>query len=84
MLPTPDIQFPLPAGTVLPDYGTNGLYGLASSLRHWLHDRDAAWLPGEVSAGERAVVILLIVDGLGDRFLDTVGQGSALHGARRQ
>jgi hypothetical protein len=37
-----------------------------------------------VSAGERAVVILLIVDGLGDRFLDTVGQGSALHGARRQ
>ena len=84
MLPTPDIQFPLPAGTVLPDYGTNGLYGLASSLRHWLHGRDAAWLPGEVSAGERAVVILLIVDGLGDRFLDTVGQGSALHGARRQ
>jgi hypothetical protein len=46
--PTLDIQFPLPAGTVLPDYGTGGLYGLASSLRHWLHDRDAAWLPGEV------------------------------------
>ena len=32
MLPTLDIQFPLPAGTVLPDYGTNGLYGLASLL----------------------------------------------------
>lgn len=84
MLPTLDIQFPLPADTVLPDYGTNGLCGLASSLRHWLHDRNAPWPPGEVSAGERAVVILLIIDGLGDHFLDTVGQGSALHRARRQ
>ncbi len=84
MLPKLDIQFPLPVDAVLPDYGTDGLYGLASSLRHWLHDRDAAWLPGEVAAGEPAVVILLIIDGLGDHFLDTVGQGSALHRARRR
>ena len=84
MLPTLDIQFPLPAGTVLPDYGTGGLYGLASSLRGWLHDPDAAWPPGEVAAGERAVVILLLIDGLGDRFLCRVGQGSALHAARRR
>ncbi|MDI3512863.1 MAG: hypothetical protein PWP40_92 [Rhodocyclaceae bacterium] len=79
-----DIRFPLPTGTVLPDYGADGLYGLASSLRHWLHESDAAWSFGEVAAGERALVVLLVIDGLGDRFLASEGQGSALHAARRR
>ena len=84
LLPTLDIQFPLPAGAVVPDYGANGLYGLASSLRHWLHDRDAGWAFAELASGERAVVILLVIDGLGDHFLTTEGKGSALHAARRR
>jgi hypothetical protein len=84
MLSTLDIQFPLPAGAVVPDYGANGLYGLASSLRHWLHDRDAGWAFAELASGERAVVILLVIDGLGDHFLTTEGKGSALHAARRR
>ncbi len=79
-----DTPFPLPAGTVLPDYGADGLYGLASSLRHWLHDRNAGWPLAELAAGEHAVVILLVIDGLGDHYLIQEGRGSALHAARKR
>ena len=75
--------FPLPTAAVLPDYGAGGIYGLAGSLRAWLHDRHAGWEAGEVAAGERAVVVLLVFDGLGDRFLNTLGAGSLLHAHRR-
>lgn len=79
-----EIRFPLPAAAVLPEYDAGGLFGLASSLRGWLHDPDAAWPVGEVAAGEKALVILLVIDGLGDNFLAREGQGSALHAARRR
>ena len=79
---TLDSSLPLPAGAVLPDYGDGGLYGFARGLRNWLHDRKAGWPAAEVAPGERALVVLLVIDGLGDRFLDTVGRGSALHAAR--
>lgn len=84
MSPPLDIRFPLPAATVLPDYGADGLYDLASSLRAWLHDPEVAWPVGEVAAGEKALVILLVIDGLGDNFLADEGQGLALHAARRR
>ncbi len=73
----------LPAAAVLPDYGRDSLYGLASTLKRWLHDRAAGWEHGEVAAGERATVVLLVIDGLGDRFLVECGQGSALLAHRR-
>jgi len=78
-----DIQFPLPADAILPDYGEGGLFGLAASLRHWLHSPEAGWAAGEIADGERALVVLLVIDGLGDRFLRSAGRGSALEAARR-
>ena len=78
-----DPGFPLPAGAVLPDYGEGGLFGFARGLRHWLHDRRADWPAAEIAPGERALVVLLLIDGLGERFLDTLGHGSALQKARR-
>jgi len=77
-----DIRFPLPGDTVLPDYHGGGLHGLAASLRQWLHAPGAGWAAGGVETGERALVILLVIDGLGDRFLRTMGGGSALDAAR--
>lgn len=72
----------LPVGAVLPDYAEGGLYGFARGLRHWLHERKAGFLAAEVAPGERALVVLLVIDGLGDAFLDVVGAGSALYAAR--
>ncbi len=68
----------LPRHAVLPDYGVDGLYGLASGLRRWLHDSTAGWHHGDVAAGEGATVVVLVIDGLGDRFLCVHGAGSAL------
>lgn len=78
-----DPGFPLPAGAVLPDYGDGGLFGFARALRYWLHDRRAGWPAAEIAPGEHALVVLLLIDGLGERFLDTAGRGSALHAAKR-
>ena len=81
---SPNERLPLPGGAVLPDYGVDGLYGLASGLRIWLHDCHAGWSAGEIAPGERALVVLIVIDGLGDRFLSSVGAGSRLHAARRR
>ncbi|ATE59831.1 alkaline phosphatase family protein [Thauera sinica] len=75
----------VPRDAVLPDYGNDGLYGFAHGLRGWLHDPGAAWPQAGIEADERRVVVLLIVDGLGDGFLARHGAGSALlaHRVRR-
>ncbi len=80
----PDSKLPLPVGAVLPDYGAGGLYSLASTLRAWLHDRHAGWSAAAIEPGKQALVVLIVIDGLGDRFLSSVGAGSALHAARRR
>ncbi len=80
---TPSIPFPLPAETVLPDYGAGGIFGFARGLRNWLHDRDAAWPAGGVPSSGGTLVVVLVIDGLGDRFLCSEGVGSALHSARQ-
>lgn len=73
----------LPRHAVPPDYGAGGLYGLASGLRRWLHDAAAGWRHGDVAEGEAATVVLLVVDGLGDRFLCAHGVGSTLLAQRQ-
>ncbi|GAB1458286.1 alkaline phosphatase family protein [Thauera sp.] len=83
MSPAIDFRLSLPTDAVLPDYGDGGLLGFASGLRCWLHDRKAGWAAADIAAGERALVVLLVIDGLGEVFLDTVGRGSALHAAKR-
>ena len=67
-----------PSGHVLPDYGQGGIYGLARSLRDWLHDPQAGCDAAEVAPGEPARIVLLVIDGLGANFLQTIGAGSAL------
>lgn len=72
----------------MPDYGTGGLYGLVHSIRRFL-DGEAWNLPGEQSSGQRdgdkPVLVFLLIDGLGDAFLQRFGPGSTLlaHRARR-
>lgn len=68
--------FLLPRGSVLPDFQHGGLFGLARDLRTWLHETDAV-LPF-VDAPPTAQVVLVVIDGLGDAFLQRHGAGSAL------
>jgi len=68
----------LPRDAVLPDYGAHGLLGLTRSLGDWLRGEDALSLPGLPPCKPRGVV-LLVIDGLGDTFLQRLGQGSQLH-----
>ncbi len=74
--------FRLPRDAVLPDYGDGGLLGLVGAIRRFLDG--APWsLPGEIApaagAGSAApVVVFLLVDGLGDAFLQDFGAGSTL------
>lgn len=67
-----------PTDAVLPDYGVDGIYGLAHSLRHWLQHADAACELAGVDAGEPASVVLLVIDGLGANYLSSVGADSVL------
>lgn len=83
-MPVLNIRFPIPADSVLPEYGPGGLYDLASTLRTWLHEPGAGWHAGGVAPGDAAAtVVLLVIDGLGDRYLCSAGAGSVLHAHRR-
>lgn len=77
----------LPAGAVLPDYAGGGLFGLITHLGRFLNG-SAFVLPGsaelaEPSASDDRVVVFLLIDGLGDAFLQRHGQGSTLLSRRR-
>lgn len=71
-------HLPLPRDAVLPDFGSGGLYGLARDLHAWLHDAKRS--PPGLNANDRAsqLVVLLVIDGLGDCFLQRHGQGSEI------
>lgn len=73
----------LPRDAVIPDYGDGGLYGLVASFRTYL--QGLAWTPPSSATpapapnedANRSLVFLLI-DGLGDTFLQRYGTGSTL------
>ncbi|MDY0073078.1 MAG: alkaline phosphatase family protein [Thauera sp.] len=68
-----------PTDCVLPDYSAEGgIYGLAASIRHWLHDPAAACAPAQLAEGEPGRILLLVIDGLGANFLAQEGAGSTL------
>lgn len=82
----PDVRLALPRDAVLPDYGCDGLHGLVRSISAYL-DGHPWSAPGTAAAsprddGRRSLVFLLI-DGLGDNFLQRFGQGSFLLAHRR-
>lgn len=84
-VPAPQAAANLPRDAVLPDYGDGGLYGLARDLRTWLHEPEAGWAQGGVApGGDNEVVVVLLIDGLGDEFLATHGAGSSLLAHRRR
>ncbi|AWI80909.1 phosphodiesterase [Parazoarcus communis] len=70
--------FQLPRGAVLPDFGNGGIFGLARDINGWL--RHAAPPPHasglQLEGG--GPVILMVIDGLGDAFLQRHGQGSTI------
>ncbi|HRD34516.1 MAG TPA: alkaline phosphatase family protein [Rhodocyclaceae bacterium] len=75
-----------PAGAVLPDYGGGGLFGLMTNIAAYL-DGGAFVPPGvaspAASPSDERVLVFLLIDGLGDEFLQRYGRGSELL-ARRQ
>ena len=66
-----------PAGSVLPDYGEGGLLGLMRNIGHYL-DGHPWRLPGQQAERQPKVLVFLLVDGLGDNFLQREGAGSTL------
>lgn len=83
-----NIPFSLPRAAVVPDYGANGLYGLAAAIRDYLDGQPWA-VPGEDRADPAQdetvpVLVFLLIDGLGDAFLQRFGAGSALLAHRRR
>lgn len=78
----------LPAGAVWPDYGEGGLFGLIRSCRRFLRGENWSFAGGDAEPGAEPgeagkVLVLLLVDGLGDDFLQRFGAGSALLAHRR-
>lgn len=83
-------QIPLPRNAVKPDYGGDGLYGLVATIRSYL-DGNPWHPPGTSNPGDtqehRATrkLVFILIDGLGDAFLQRFGVGSTLlaHHRRR-
>ena len=72
----------LPRATVWPDYGDGGLFGLVRSFADYL-DR-GVWRPsGDAETQRGRVLVFLLIDGLGDNFLQRFGGGGALAAYRR-
>lgn len=71
----------LPEGTVWPDYGQDGIFALSRIFAR--HLDGAPWsLPGGLDSSG-GVLVFLLIDGLGDLFLQTHGAGSQLAAQRR-
>lgn len=75
----------LPADSVLPDFDGGGIHGLANSLANWLAapGQAPAFLLDRDNPPQRSIV-LIVIDGLGDGFLQRHGQGSHLLRYRRR
>lgn len=67
----------LPSGAVMPDYGSGGLYGLVRSIANYLDG--SPWSPAglplaSTGADPRRTLAFVLIDGLGDNFLQRHGQ----------
>ena len=73
----------LPRDAVIPDYGAGGLYGLVTNIRAYLNG--APWSPPlserdilHREGDRRRSLVFLLIDGLGDHFLQRHGGSSTL------
>ncbi len=71
------IPFSLPRGSVWPDFADKGLFGLSRSLHQWLQGAPLCPLPHQPDLSPHTL-ILFLVDGLGDTFLNRFGMESQL------
>jgi hypothetical protein len=79
-------HLPLPRDAVPPDYGSGGLFGLVAGMRAFLDGGHLDSPEGEPvrDRGPRApVLVFILIDGLGDAFLQRFGAGGALLAHRR-
>jgi len=79
----------LPCDAVRPDYGNGGLYGLIATIRNYLEGEP--WHPPGASNPDSTglqrttrKLVFVLIDGLGDAFLQRFGSGSALLAHRKQ
>lgn len=83
-----ELPFRLPHDAVVPDYGVGGLYGLIGAIAAvldggpWNAPASAATVGAPRSAAP--VLVFVLVDGLGDAFLQRHGRGSRLLANRVQ
>lgn len=78
-----DFPLTLPRDSVLPDYGAGGLHGLVGAFGAYL-DRAPGVPPlADLPASSGRTLVFLLIDGLGDAFLQRFGAGSVL-AAHRQ
>lgn len=74
----------LPAQAVVPDYGDAGLLGLAQSFGAFLDGEPWGFQGcGPVRNVDAPVLLFILIDGLGDAFLQRHGQDSTLLAHRR-
>ncbi|NMG73968.1 alkaline phosphatase family protein [Aromatoleum diolicum] len=80
---------PLPRNAVIPDYGSDGLYGLVATIRDYLDGKP--WCsPGTSSNDDTREhrptrkLVFILIDGLGDTFLQRFGAGSTLLAHRQR
>ncbi|AUN95294.1 alkaline phosphatase family protein [Pseudazoarcus pumilus] len=78
-----EIHPPLPCDAVLPCYGEGGLLGLIDRFAAFLDGRPWVAPGSEVPQEDARVVVFLLIDGLGDNYLQRSGAGSALLAHRR-
>jgi hypothetical protein len=76
--PMPHPPFQLPRGAVLPDFGNGGIFGLARNLACWLRHEASPPEQSGLRLEGNGPVVLLVIDGLGDAFLQRHGQGSTI------
>ena len=78
-----DFPLTLPRDSVLPDYGAGGLHGLVGAFGAYL-DRAPGVPPlADLPSSSGRTLVFLLIDGLGDAFLQRFGASSAL-AAHRQ
>ncbi len=89
-MPVADTRlFPLPGRAVVPDYGAGGLFGLVADIGRFLDGSSwrgtgQAEVEGVREPREPRILVFLLIDGLGDAFLDRFGRGSLLHAHRQR
>lgn len=75
--------FALPRDTVLPDYDNGGLHGLVRAFAAYLDRQPGAQPLPDLPASSGRSVVFLLIDGLGDAFLQRFGAGSVLAAHRK-